>query len=90
MKKYKISANLIRVIENLYDKATSAALFNSSIWDWFRATVGVGQGCLLSPILFNIFLEKIKTDTLQDNEDTVSIGGSRFADEDQAEDKQHH
>ena len=41
MKKYNISANLIRVIENLYDKATSAVLFNSSTEDWFRATVGV-------------------------------------------------
>ena len=33
MKKYNISANLIRVIKNLYDKATSAVLFNSSIGD---------------------------------------------------------
>ena len=31
MKKYNISANLIRVIKNLYCKATSAVLFNSSI-----------------------------------------------------------
>ena len=34
MKKY-ISTKLIRVIINLYDKATSAVLFNSSIGDWF-------------------------------------------------------
>ena len=33
MKKYNISTNLIRVIENLNDKATSAVLFNSSIGD---------------------------------------------------------
>ena len=31
MKKYNISTNLIRVIRNLYDKATSAVLFNSNI-----------------------------------------------------------
>ena len=37
MKKY-ISTNLTQVIKNLYDKAISAVLFNSSI-DWFRATV---------------------------------------------------
>ena len=61
MKKYNISVNLIRVIENLYDKATSAVLFNSSLGDWFRTTVGVRQGCLLSPTLFNIFLERIIT-----------------------------
>ena len=47
MKKYNISTNLIRLIKNLYDKATSAVLFNSSIGDWFRTTVGVRQGCLL-------------------------------------------
>ena len=35
MKKYKISTNLIQIIKNLYDKATSAVLFNSSIGDWF-------------------------------------------------------
>ena len=33
MKKYNINANLIRVIKNLYDKATSAVLFNGSIGD---------------------------------------------------------
>ena len=41
MKKYDISANLIRVIKNLSEKATSAVLFNSSIGDWFRTAVGV-------------------------------------------------
>ena len=62
MKKYNISANLIPVIKNLYDKATNAVLFNSSIGDWFRTTVGVRQECQLSPTLFNIFLERIMTD----------------------------
>ena len=85
MKKYT-STNLIRVIKNLYDKATSAVLFNSSIWDWFRTIVGVRQGCLLSPILFNIFLERVMTDALEDHEGTVSIGSRtitnlRFADD---------
>ena len=59
----------------LYNKATSAVLFNGSIGDWFQTTVGVRQGCLPSPTLFNIFLERIITDTLEDHEGTVSIGG---------------
>ena len=41
MKKYNISTNLIQVIKNLYNKATSAVLFNGSIGDWFRTTVRV-------------------------------------------------
>ena len=86
MKKYNISTNLIRVTKNLYDKATTAIFFNSSIGDWFQTTIGVRQGCLLSPTLFNIFLERIMTDAVEDHEGTVSIGGRtitnlRFADD---------
>ncbi|WP_419613222.1 RNA-directed DNA polymerase, partial [Thiolapillus sp.] len=86
MKKYNISTNLIQIIKNLYNKATSAVLLDSSIGDWFRTTVGVRQGCLLSPTLFNIFLERIMTDALKDHEGTVSTGGRtitnlRFADD---------
>ena len=73
MKKYNISTNLIQVIKNLYNKATSSVLFNSSIGDWFRTTVEVRQGCLLSPTIFNIFLERIMTDALEDHEGIVSI-----------------
>ena len=86
MKKYNISANLSRIIKNLYDKTTSAVFFNSSLGEWFRTTVGVRQGCLPSPTLFNIFLERIMTDALEDHGGTVSIGGRtitklRFADD---------
>ena len=75
MNHYNINANLIRVIQNLYDKASSAACLNGDIRDWFRTTIGVRQGCLLSPILFNVFLENIMTDALDDHQGTVSIGG---------------
>ena len=94
MKKYNISNNLIRVIKNLYDKATRTVLFNSSKGDWFRTRVGVRRD-LLSPTLFKIFLETIMTDALEDHEGTVSIGGRtitnlRFADdiEDLAEEEE--
>ena len=66
MKKYNISTNLIRVIKNLYNKATSAVLLNNSV---------VRRGCLLPPNLFNIYLERITRDTLEDHEGTVSIAG---------------
>ena len=75
MRLYNINANLIQVIENLYNKAASAVYLNGDLGDWFRTTVGVTQGCLLSPTLFNIFLERIMTDALEDHQETVSIGG---------------
>ena len=66
MKLYNINANLIQVIENLYNKATSAIYLNGDKGDWFRTTVGVRQGYLLSPTLFNIFLDRNSTDALEE------------------------
>ena len=86
MRKYNIGVKLVRAIEHLYDKATSAVLMNGTLGEWFRTTIGVCQGCLLSPTLFNIFLEMIMTDALEDHVGIVSIGGRtitnlRFADD---------
>ena len=86
MRKFNISANLVRVIEHLYGKATSAVFNNGAVGGWFRTTVGVRQGCLLSPTLFNIYLERIMNDALEDHEGTLSIAGRkvtnlRFADD---------
>ena len=86
MRKYNINASIVRAIKNLYDKAQSAVLFNGSTVEWFRTTVGVRQGCLLSPTLFNTFLERIMCEALDDHEGSVSIGGLltsnfRFADD---------
>ena len=78
MMKYNINASIIRAIENLYDKAQSAVLFNGSTGERFRTTVRVRQGCLLSPTLFNIFLERIMYEALDDHEGSVSIGDQRI------------
>ena len=69
-----------------HDKAQSAVLFNGSTGEWFRTAVGVRQGCLLSPALLNIFLERIMCEALDDHEGSVSIVGRlitnvRFADD---------
>ena len=86
MKNYNMGQKLILSIQQLYKNATSAVLAQGKVGEWFHTSIGVRQGCLLSPTLFNIFLEQIMTDALEDHVGTVSIGGRiitnlRFADD---------
>ena len=73
MQKYNIRANLVCTTEQLYDKATSEVQMNGSMGEWFRTTVGVRHGCLLSPTLINIFLKRIMSDPLEEHDRRISI-----------------
>ena len=71
MRKYNINANLVRATKHLYDNVVSAVHMN---------------GYHLSPTLFNIFLERIMSDALEEHNGKISIGGRivtnlRFADD---------
>ena len=86
MNRYNINKTFFSLIEELYNQATSSVYLEGAFGEWFRTTEGVRQGCLLSPTLFNIFLERIMTDALEGHECSVSIGGRtvsnlRFADD---------
>lgn len=86
LRNFGIEEGLIQVIQALYNTSSSAVLLNSQIGDYFKTTVGVRQGCLLSPTLFNLFLEMIMRETLHGFQSTISIGGRtinnlRFADD---------
>ena len=72
MRKYNINANLVRAIQHLYDIAICAVQMNGITTERLRSTVGVRQGCLLSPTLFNIFLGRITSDALKEHDGKVS------------------
>ena len=66
------------------DNVISAVQINGSAEEWLRTTVGVWQGCLLSPTPFKMFLERIISDALGQHDGKESIDDrsitNRFAD----------
>ena len=58
LRNFNIEEGLVQAIQTLYENFSSAVLLNRQPGEFFNTTVGVCQVCLLSTILFNVFLEK--------------------------------
>ena len=63
------------MLKSLYANCTSAELLNNAAGEFFKTSVGVRQGYLLSRTLFNLFLEEIMSETQRNYSSSISVGG---------------
>ena len=66
LQQYGVPRKLINIIRDLYSKTKSCIRVNNNLTDWFETTIAVRQGCLLSPDLFNPFLENVLAEAFED------------------------
>ena len=59
---YWVDPKITSLIEAMYDNVECAVVINDQLIERFRVEMGVTQGCLLSPILFSLFLEFVMAD----------------------------
>jgi hypothetical protein len=57
--KHGIRGKLWRSLKNIYSKVESCVVLDDICTDFFEILVGLRQGCLLSPILFDIFINDL-------------------------------
>ena len=86
MRRYTIDEGLVTLLESLCGASMSAVLHEGEVGQSFRTSVGVRQGCLLSPVLFNRYLKSIMQEGLHNFNGTISINGRensnlRFSDD---------
>ena len=65
----------VDLIENMCKQIECAVVIyeEKKITDWFQVVTGVRQGCLLSPSLFNLFLEFVMKD-LRNLDNGIQMG----------------
>ena len=54
-----VRSKMWRVLRNLYDGVRSRIRINDSDTDWFELAEGLRQGCVLSPLLYAIFINSL-------------------------------
>ena len=69
---------LLRVVQSLYICSQAAVRTREGETDWFEVKCGIRQGCVLSPLLFIIFMDNIMK---RANQEENSIEELMFADE---------
>ncbi len=57
--KNNMSLNFVKLIQNMYEKTNNSLKVKNGLSRSFRTYRGVQQGCILSPKLFNIFINDI-------------------------------
>ena len=66
LKEMGIPEQLTCLLRNLYAGQEATVRTGDETTDWFQTWKGVGQGCILSPCLFNLYAEYIMRNTGMD------------------------
>lgn len=75
LKKYNIGGNFLRVIMDMYREVNFSIKLQDGVTKSFSTSVGVKQGCVLSPKLFNLYINDLPL-IFDDTCDQIDINGT--------------
>ena len=70
-----IQGKMWRMLRAMYEKAQSCVMVEGELSDWFVSEIGVRQGCVLSPVLYSIFINGFAKTLINSSIGGVEVGG---------------
>ena len=74
-----LNSKFVRLIQNIYSKTKPCVQLESGLSHSFDSSVGLKQGCNLSPTLFNIFVNDLIHYVNQSNSDAPYLGNVKVS-----------
>ena len=74
MSEYGIGGNFLKTLQALYVDHNVYVRVTDGLLQPIKTTIGLKQGCGISPLLFNLFIDKI-TEIFDQSCDPVKLGG---------------
>ena len=75
---YGVGGNFLKTLQSMYDGHQVYVRLSGGLLQPIATTVGLKQGCGISPLFFNMFIDKITT-IFDDTCDPLSLGGEKLS-----------
>ena len=56
---YRVGGKLLKAVKSLYVGSKACVRVGNELSDWFEVRVGLRQGCVMSPWLFNLYIDGV-------------------------------
>jgi len=78
LKEVGLDGKDLRILGNMYWNRTACLKLDEDITDDAKILRGVRQGCILSPLIFNLYSEKIFKEALNGIEEDIQLNRARI------------
>ena len=79
---YGVGGKLLKAVQSFYVDSGACVRVGNVVSDWFQLNVGLRQGCVMSPWLFNVYMDgvvrEVNVRVLGKGLDLLSENGGRF------------
>ena len=66
---YGVNGKLLNAVQSLYERSEACVRVCREESEWFEVSVGLRQGCVMSPWLFNLFMDGVMKEVRERTED---------------------
>ena len=79
---YGAGGKLLKAVESFYVDIISCVRVGNDVSEWFPVNAGLRQGCVMSPCLFNVYMDgvvrQVNVRVLEKGLELLSVNRGRF------------